>query len=93
MTSTEVYLLPLNDDGSPQISGQYIYLAPRCGDPVTVRFTIEGTSSICRHGSLWVNIPEQGQEFRRDKFREYKCVFLSFETTMGRITGFLGAAY
>lgn len=74
MTSTEVYLLPLNDDGSPQISGEYIYLAPRCGDPVTVRFTIEGTSSITRHGSLWVNIPEQGQEFRRDQFREYKCV-------------------
>lgn len=72
MTSTEVYLLPLNDDGSPEISGQYIYLSPRGGDPVTVRFTIEGTSSICRHGSLWVNIPEQGQEFRRDRFREYK---------------------
>ncbi|KAI6785469.1 Glycogen debranching enzyme-like protein [Emericellopsis cladophorae] len=72
MTSNEVYLLPLNDDGSPQVAGEYIYLAPRCGDPITIRFAIEGTSSICRHGSLWVNIPAKGEEFRRDKFTEYK---------------------
>jgi hypothetical protein len=74
MVSNEVYLLPLNDDGSPQVAGEYIYLAPKCNDPVIIRFAIEGTSSICRHGSLWVNIPEQGAEFRRDKFREFKCV-------------------
>ena len=72
MNTHDVYLLPLNDDGSPQIQGEYIYLAPRCDDTITVRFTIEGTSSICRHGSLWVNIPERGIEFRRDHFREYK---------------------
>lgn len=72
MTTTEVYLLPLNDDGSPQVAGEYIYLEPKSDDPVTVRFAIEGTSSVCRNGSLWVNIPEQGREFRRDKFREYK---------------------
>lgn len=74
MTSNEVYLLPLNDDGSPQVKGEYIYLAPRCGDPVTIRFAIEGTSSICRHGSLWVNIPEKGEKFQRDSFREIKYV-------------------
>ncbi|KAK0748338.1 glucanotransferase domain of glycogen debranching enzyme-domain-containing protein [Apiosordaria backusii] len=74
MVSNEVYLLPLNDDGSPQVAGEYIYLAPKTNDPVTIRFAIEGTSSICRHGSLWVNIPEQGAEFRRDKFREFKLV-------------------
>ncbi|KAF5561498.1 glycogen debranching enzyme [Fusarium phyllophilum] len=72
MTSNEVYLLPLNDDGSPQVQGEYIYLAPRSHEPVTVRFAIEGTSSICRHGSLWVNIPAQVDEFRRDHFREFK---------------------
>ncbi|KAK7227388.1 hypothetical protein V2G26_015391 [Clonostachys chloroleuca] len=72
MTSSEVYLLPLRDDGSPDIAGEYIYLAPRCEDPLVIRFAIEGTSSICRHGTLWVNIPEHGQEFRRDKFREFK---------------------
>ncbi|POR38098.1 Glycogen debranching enzyme [Tolypocladium paradoxum] len=72
MTSNEVYLLPLNDDGSPDVAGEYIYLAPKCSDAVTVRFAIEGTSSICRHGSLWVNIPEKGADFRRDKFREFK---------------------
>jgi len=70
--SNEVYLLPLNDDGSPNVPGQYIWLAPKTNDPITIRFAIEGTSSICRHGSLWVNIPEPGAEFRRDKFREFK---------------------
>ncbi len=72
MVSNEVYLLPLNDDGSPQVTGEYVYLAPKNNDPFTIRFAIEGTSSICRHGSLWVNIPEQGAEFRRDRFREFK---------------------
>ncbi|CAK7568449.1 MAG: bifunctional 4-alpha-glucanotransferase/amylo-alpha-1,6-glucosidase [Sporothrix epigloea] len=73
MTSSEVYLLPLNDDGSPQVGGnQYIYLAATSEEPIVVRFTIEGTSSICRHGSLWVNIPEKGADFRRDHFREFK---------------------
>lgn len=71
MTSREVFLLQLNDDGSPNVAGEYIYLAPKSKDPVTVRFVIEGASSICRHGSLWVNIPDKGQEFRRDKFREF----------------------
>ncbi|RDA88725.1 hypothetical protein CP532_4041 [Ophiocordyceps camponoti-leonardi (nom. inval.)] len=72
MTSTEVYLLPLNDDGSPRVPGEYVYLAPSTTDHVTLRFAIEGTSSICRHGSLWVNVPEKGQPFRRDSFREFK---------------------
>lgn len=73
MISNEIYVLPLNDDGSPKVAGnEYIYLAPRADDPITLRFAIEGTSSICRHGSLWVNIPDYGHEFRRDKFREFK---------------------
>jgi glycogen debranching enzyme len=76
MVSNEVYLLSLNDDGSPQVTGEYIYLAPKSNEPVTIRFAIEGTSSICRHGSLWVNIPEHGQEFHRDSFREFKYVAL-----------------
>lgn len=72
MVSKETFLLPLNDDGSPQIAGEYIYLAPTSYDPITIRFAIGGTSSICRHGSLWVNIPEEGVDFRRDHFRQYK---------------------
>ncbi|KAI1107572.1 glycoside hydrolase family 13 protein [Jackrogersella minutella] len=72
VTSDEVYILPLKDDGAPDVPGEYIYLAPKSIDPITIRFTIEGTSSICRQGSLWVNIPERGSEFRRDQFREYK---------------------
>ena len=72
MVSNEVYLLPLKDDGSPDVPGGYIYLAPTSTDPIIVRFQIEGTSSICRHGSLWVNIPEEGADFQRHAFREYK---------------------
>ncbi|KAL5628138.1 hypothetical protein BROUX41_002886 [Berkeleyomyces rouxiae] len=74
ISSSEIYLLPLNDDGSPDVAGQYVYLAPRSDDPFVVRFSIEGTSSVCRHGSLWVNVPEKGAEFRRDQFREFKLV-------------------
>lgn len=76
MVSDEVYLLPLKDDGSPDVPGGYIYLTPKGDDPITVRFAIEGTSSICRHGSLWVNIPKEGEQFRRDMFREFKSVIL-----------------
>lgn len=74
MVSNEVYLLPLNDDGSPDVAGQYVYIAPKTHDPVIIRFTIEGTSSICRHGSLWVNIPDEGDDFNRHKFREFPYV-------------------
>jgi len=70
----EVYLLPLNDDGSPDVPGGYICLSPKTNAPIIVRFAIEGTSSICRHGSLWVNMNEEGKEFRRDCFREIKYV-------------------
>ena len=72
MVSNEVYVLPLKDNGAPDVPGEYIYLATKTADPVTIRFTIEGTSSICRQGSLWVNIPEKGSDFHRNKFREFK---------------------
>ena len=75
MAANEIYVLPLKDDGSPDVSGDYIYLTPPSEAPIVVRFAIEGTSSICRHGSLWVNIPEEGAEFQREKFREFKYVF------------------
>lgn len=68
----EVYLLPLTDDGAPNVAGGYIYLPPPTEKPYVLRFLIEGTSSICRKGSLWVNIPEQGEKFRRGAFREFK---------------------
>jgi glycogen debranching enzyme len=67
-----VYLLPIKDDGSPDVVGSYIYLPPCTKEPYCIRFSILGTSSICREGSLWVNIPPRGEEFRRDKFIEYK---------------------
>ena len=68
----EIYLLPLTDDGSPDVPGGYIYLPAPKSPAYILRFAIEGTSSICRQGSLWVNIPAEGEEFDRHKFREYK---------------------
>ena len=72
MTLQEVYLLPLTDGGAPDVPGRYIYLPPPTEPAYVVRFAIEGTSSICRQGSLWVNIPLEGEPFRRHQFREYK---------------------
>lgn len=71
-TSGEVYLLPLTDGGAPDVPGEYIYLPPPSEPAYVVRFAIEGTSSICREGSLWVNAPAAGEPFQRDNFREYK---------------------
>lgn len=68
----QVYLLPLKDDGSPDVPGGYIYLPPPTDPPYVLRFVIEGTSSICREGSLWVNIPEEGVDFDRSNFRQYE---------------------
>ncbi|KAF2810531.1 glycogen debranching enzyme [Mytilinidion resinicola] len=72
-SSQEVYLLPLTDSGAPDVPGTYIYLPPpKEQSPYVVRFLVEGTSSICRKGSLWVNIPAKGEPFKRDKYHEYK---------------------
>jgi glycogen debranching enzyme len=70
--SRQVYLLPLKDDGSPDVPGGYIYLPPPGDEGYVLRFIIEGTSSICRQGSLWVNIPEEGKAFERHSFREFR---------------------
>jgi len=67
----QVYLLPLTDDGAPDIPGEYIYLPPPTTPSYVLRLVIEGTSSICREGSLWTNIPEEGAEFDRAKFRQF----------------------
>lgn len=73
-SSQEVYLLPLKDNGAPDVPGQYIYLPPPSNPSYVVRFAIEGTSSICRQGSLWVNVPTAGEPFLRDQFQEFKWV-------------------
>lgn len=72
--NTTVYLLPLKDDGSPDLPGDpaYIYLTPPTVPAYSVRFEIDGTSSVCREGSLWVNIPSKHEQFDRQKFKEYK---------------------
>ncbi|EHY51845.1 Glycogen debranching enzyme [Exophiala dermatitidis] len=68
----QVYFLPLTDAGAPDVPHEYIYLPAPTDPAYYLRFAIEGTSSICRQGSLWVNIPEPGQAFDRNHFREYK---------------------
>jgi glycogen debranching enzyme len=70
--SQNVYVLPLTDGGAPDVPGGYIYLPPPSKPAYIVRFSILGTSSICRNGSLWVNFPAEGEEFRRHKYKEYK---------------------
>ena len=69
-----LFLLPLKDDGSPNLPGEppYIYLSPPTVPAYSIRFEIDGTSSICRQGSLWVNIPAKHEQFDRKKFREFK---------------------
>ncbi|KAL4929216.1 putative glycogen debranching enzyme Gdb1 [Aspergillus undulatus] len=72
MTGESFYLLPLKDDGSPDIPGGYIYLPPPNDTAYSLRFVIEGSSSICRDGTLWVNLPELGKPFDRQSFRALK---------------------
>lgn len=66
------YLLPLTDSGAPNVKGQYILLPPPTDPSYVVSIQIQGTSSICREGSLWVNIPAKGEKFERHNYREYK---------------------
>lgn len=71
-STRQVYFLPLTDAGAPDVPNEYIYLPAPTDPPYYLRFAIEGASSICRQGSLWVNFPEPGQIFDRNRFREYK---------------------
>ena len=73
-STRQVYLLPLTDAGAPDVPGGYIYLPPPTDPAYTLRIAIEGTSSICREGSFWINAPEAGKKFDRSKFREFKSV-------------------
>lgn len=68
---SDVYLLRLADDGSPDVPDQYIYL-PAPKNPYTIRFAIGGASSVTRGGSLWTNIPAKGKPFKRHVFQEFK---------------------
>lgn len=71
-TPSQIFLIPLKDDGSPDVPGDYIYLPPPTDPPYVLRFVIEGTSSICREGGLWLNIPKVGKGFHRSNFREFR---------------------
>ncbi|KAL2795363.1 hypothetical protein BJX66DRAFT_301940 [Aspergillus keveii] len=72
MAHDTIYLLPLNDDGSPDVPGGFIYLPPPDSPEYSLRFVIEGSSSICRDGTLWVNLPEIGKPFDRSAYRGFK---------------------
>lgn len=68
-----VYLLPLKDGGAPDVPGGYINMPPPQPDnPYIIRFTIEGASSICREGTLCVNVPDKGVPFKRNEYKEFK---------------------
>lgn len=67
-----VHCLNLRDDGSPNVAGPYICLPPPTDPAYILRFSIQGTSAICRRGSLWTNIPASGEKFQRDRFREFQ---------------------
>lgn len=67
-----VHCLHLRDDGSPNISGPYICLPPPTDPPYILRLSLQGTSAVCRRGSLWSNIPAPGETFQRDNFREFR---------------------
>ncbi len=69
--SRSVYLLPLTDEGAPDVPGSYIYLPAPSEPAYSIRFNIPGTSSICRQGTLWVNIPDKNEDFRRDNYKAY----------------------
>ncbi|KAB8336651.1 hypothetical protein FH972_020962 [Carpinus fangiana] len=74
MAPTSVYLLPLLDNGAPDVPGghSYIHLPPPTEPSYVLRFTIDGTSSVCRHGTFCTNMPAPGDKFERTKFREFK---------------------
>ncbi|KGQ01116.1 glycogen debranching enzyme [Paracoccidioides lutzii Pb01] len=67
----EVYILPLTDDGAPDVAHGYVSLPHPTDPPYILRFVIEGSSAVCRQGRLWVNIPHLGARFEREFFREY----------------------
>ncbi|KAI5295265.1 hypothetical protein KEM52_001875 [Ascosphaera acerosa] len=67
-----VYLLPLTDDGAPDVPKGYVYLPAPIEPAYTLRFVIQGTSRICRHGSLWENSVALGETYDRARFREHK---------------------
>ncbi|KAF3483763.1 glycogen debranching enzyme [Arthroderma uncinatum] len=67
-----VYAVRLNDNGAPDAHHDYINLPPPTKPPYVLRFQFEGSSRVCRHGSLCVNIPCAGEKFRRDKYCEHK---------------------
>ncbi|GBF62091.1 glycogen debranching enzyme [Trichophyton mentagrophytes] len=67
-----VYVVHLNDNGSPDAHHSYVNLPPPTSPAYSLRLQFEGSSPLCRYGSLWVNIPSAGEEFRRDRYREYK---------------------
>lgn len=69
-----VYVVHLNDNGSPDAHHSYVNLPPPTTPAYSLRLQFEGSSPLCRYGSLWVNIPSAGEEFQRDKYREYKYV-------------------
>ena len=73
-SNQDVFLLPLTDSGAPDVPREYVYLPPPRNPAYVLRIAIEGTSPLCNQGTLWANIPAEGEDFRRSKYVEYKYV-------------------
>ena len=74
----QVYLLPLTDDGSPDLSRGYVYLPPPTSPRYLLRFVLECRSAIFNKGTLWVNIPGDGKAaFNPAAFRGFEYVHVS----------------
>jgi len=69
-----VYLLNLDDAGAPDVSGGGYINLPSPVTPYTLRFAIQGASSVCREGKLWINVPKGNEAFEREKFQSIPFV-------------------
>ena len=69
-----IYTLPLSShDASPAVPRAYVLLPPPTDPPYTLRLELQGSSPVCRQGTLWMNIPEDSEtEFKREAFRTFK---------------------
>lgn len=71
-TLQEVHLLTLTDSGAPDLPNEYVFLPPPLEPAYILRIAIDGASSICREGSLSINIPKPGSSFKSDTYQEFR---------------------
>lgn len=69
----KVYSVILSDKGQPILTGDgQLLLLPIPDKGYILRFVVYASSELGFDGSVWCNVPEQGQQFVRSQFREFK---------------------